>query len=92
MRLLDAGDASEGLQVEPGRISDVAYAGMITRYWVELDQGGELQVVRQNLETSSEEALGQRGRDVKVGWRPEHAVAVREDHGDTSPGGGDSSE
>ena len=30
---------------------DVAYAGMITRYLVALDAGGELQVVRQNLET-----------------------------------------
>ena len=39
-------------------------------------RGGELQVVRQNLETSSEEALAQVGREVVVGWRPEHTVAV----------------
>ena len=32
---------------------DVAYAGMVTRYLVDLDAGGELQVVRQNLETTS---------------------------------------
>ena len=51
---------------------------MITRYLVELEAGGELQVVRQNLETSSAEALEQRGREVAVGWRPEHTVAVRE--------------
>ena len=38
-------------------IRDVAYAGMVTRYLVQLDDGGELQVVRQNLETSSAEAL-----------------------------------
>ena len=49
---------------------------MITRYLVALDAGGELQVVRQNLETTSAEALEQRGREVKVGWRPEHTVAV----------------
>ncbi len=61
---------------ERGRIVDVAYAGMITRYLVELDAGGELQVVRQNLETSSAEALEQVGREVVVGWRPEHTVAV----------------
>ena len=66
-----------GLQTERGRIVDVAYAGMITRYLVALDAGGELQVVRQNLETSSAEALEQRGREVVVGWRPEHTVAVR---------------
>ena len=40
--------------------------------------GGELQVVRQNLETSSAEALEQRGREVTIGWRPEHTVAVSE--------------
>ena len=49
---------------------------MITRYLVALDAGGELQVVRQNLETSSAEALEQVGREVVVGWRPEHTVAV----------------
>ena len=32
---------------------DVAYAGMITRYLVELEAGGTLQVVRQNLESTS---------------------------------------
>ena len=62
-----------------GWIRDVAYAGMMTRYLVQLDEGGELQVVRQNLETSSAEALEQRGRKVIIGWRPEHAVAVQEE-------------
>jgi putative spermidine/putrescine transport system ATP-binding protein len=52
---------------------------MVTRYLVELDAGGELQVVRQNLETSSAEALEQRGRAVTVGWRPDQTVAVHED-------------
>ena len=50
-----------GLHTERGVIRDVAYAGMVTRYLVQLDGGGELQVVRQNLETSSSEALEQRG-------------------------------
>ncbi len=76
IRLLEPGDSPDGLQSEPGRVRAVAYAGMITRYLVSLDAGGELQVVRQNLETSSEEALAQVGREVVVGWRPEHTVAV----------------
>jgi len=76
VRLLDPEEAADGLQTETGRVRDVAYAGMITRYLVTLDAGGELQVVRQNLETSSEEALAQVGREVVVGWRPEHTVAV----------------
>ena len=75
VRLLEGGDES-GLHVEPGRIRDVAYAGMVTRYVVDLDAGGELQVVRQNLETSSVEALEQRGRAVRIGWREEHTYAV----------------
>jgi putative spermidine/putrescine transport system ATP-binding protein len=68
--------ASDGLQVEDGLVRDVAYAGMVTRYQVALDRGGELQVVRQNLEISSSEALEQQGRRVRVGWRQEHTYAI----------------
>jgi putative spermidine/putrescine transport system ATP-binding protein len=74
--LLDLGAGGDGMHTERGRIRDVAYAGMITRYLVELQDGGELQVIRQNLETSSAEALEQVGREVVVAWRPEHTVAV----------------
>jgi putative spermidine/putrescine transport system ATP-binding protein len=78
VRLLQHGEDGAGLHTEGGVIRDVAYAGMVTRYLVELEAGGELQVVRQNLETSSAEALEQRGRQVTVGWRPEQTVAVSE--------------
>jgi putative spermidine/putrescine transport system ATP-binding protein len=81
VRLIEPDEGAAGLEVERGRIRDVSYAGMITRYLVELEAGGELQVVRQNLETSSAEALEQRGREVSVGWRPEHTVAVQENGG-----------
>ena len=74
-----ARESADGLHTERGVIRDVAYAGMVTRYLVQLDEGGELQVVRQNLETSSVEALEQRGRKVNVGWRPEETVAVQEE-------------
>jgi putative spermidine/putrescine transport system ATP-binding protein len=76
IRLIEAGQDTAGLVTERGRIVNVAYAGMITRYLVALDAGGEIQVVRQNLETSSAEELEQVGREVVVGWRPEHTVAV----------------
>ena len=49
---------------------------MVTRYLVDLDAGGELQVVRQNLETTSADALEQQGRKVRVGWRDEHTFAI----------------
>jgi putative spermidine/putrescine transport system ATP-binding protein len=78
IRMLEGGDDGSGLHTERGVIRDVAYAGMITRYLVDLEAGGEVLVVRQNLETSSSEALEQRGRQVTVGWRPEHSVAVTE--------------
>jgi len=76
VRILEGSESANGLRVEEGLIRDVSYVGMVTRYVVELDQGGELQVVRQNLEMSSQEALEQRGRRVRVGWHGEHAYAI----------------
>ncbi len=67
----------KGLHVESGTVADVAYAGMITRYLVALDDGGELQVVRQNLEETSAEVQEQRGKKVKIGWRESNTVAVQ---------------
>jgi putative spermidine/putrescine transport system ATP-binding protein len=78
IRLLEGSQEGSGLHTERGMIRDVAYAGMLTRYLVELDAGGEVLVVRQNLETSSSEALEQRGRAVTVGWRPEQTVVIAE--------------
>jgi hypothetical protein len=49
---------------------------MVTRYIVELDAGDELVVVRQNLETTSAEALRERGKHVRLEWRPEHAFEI----------------
>jgi putative spermidine/putrescine transport system ATP-binding protein len=74
VRIVD-GDAPE-LSTEEGVVRDVAYVGMVTRYLVALDGGGELQVVRQNLETSSTEALEQRGKRVRVGWRDDHTYVI----------------
>ena len=61
---------------ELGRIRDVVYVGMFTRYIVELDSGGELSVVKQNLEASSQDALESRGRRVRLEWRPEHTFEI----------------
>src|SRR3954470_6476027 len=68
-------DAGEG---EPGTVRDVVYVGMVTRYIVELDGGGELVVARQNLETSSQEALSEQGKRVRLSWRPEHTYEIKE--------------
>ena len=77
IQLLDPAAAPNGLRTERGRIAAVAYAGMVTRYTVALEAGGELQLVRQNVEGTSADAPSEQGREVLVGWRPEHAVAVR---------------
>ncbi|MGZ4256297.1 MAG: ABC transporter ATP-binding protein [Gaiellaceae bacterium] len=84
IHMADAGAApARGDHAETGHIRDVVYAGMVTRYLVELDGGGELQVVRQNLETSSAEALDQRGRNVVLEWRPEHQLEIEPEPGET---------
>jgi putative spermidine/putrescine transport system ATP-binding protein len=68
---MDGGGAGE-----PGHIREVVYVGMFTRYIVELDSGGELAVIRQNLETSSQQALESKGRRVTLEWRPEHTYEI----------------
>jgi len=73
----DAGVRRDEQNSATGRIRDVVYAGMFTRYVVDLDGGGELVVVRQNLETSSAEALDARGRRVLLEWSPEHAIETQ---------------
>jgi putative spermidine/putrescine transport system ATP-binding protein len=76
IQLLEPGAAADGLVSERGRVTEVAYAGMVTRYTVALDGGGELQLIRQNLEGASQVAPPEQGNEVVVGWRPEHAAAV----------------
>jgi putative spermidine/putrescine transport system ATP-binding protein len=77
VRILDDAEPGPGWHVEAGRVVDTQYAGMVTKYLVELDGGDTLLVVRQNLETSSSQALEMRGRQVRVGWRDEQASAIR---------------
>ena len=48
IRLLDDGEQPAPASVEHGTIDEVVYAGMVTRYGVELEQGGKVVVVRQN--------------------------------------------
>ncbi len=73
---MTADSAGEG---EPGTVREVVYVGMVTRFVVDLDAGGELVVVRQNLETSSQEALSEQGKRVRLSWRPEHTYEIQEE-------------
>jgi putative spermidine/putrescine transport system ATP-binding protein len=77
IRLLADGDQPQpGSVVEEGRIREVVYVGMVTRYIVDLDRGGALTVVRQNLETTSADVVEARGRPVRLEWRPEHTYEI----------------
>jgi putative spermidine/putrescine transport system ATP-binding protein len=71
-------DESAGGEGELGTVREVVYVGMVTRYVVDLDSGGELVVVRQNLETSSQEALSEQGKRVRLSWRPAHTYEIKE--------------
>jgi putative spermidine/putrescine transport system ATP-binding protein len=78
IRMLSEGEEPEpGVSVEEGTIRDVIYVGAITRYHVELDAGGELTVVSQNLESGSSEALERQGSRVRLVWRPEHVFVIQ---------------
>ncbi len=62
----------------PGRIRDVVYLGPDTRYIVVLDAGAELVVTRQNLATSSTEALAQQGKAVRLIWKRQHDLPIED--------------
>jgi putative spermidine/putrescine transport system ATP-binding protein len=54
-----------------GKVRDVVYLGMHTRYLVELDDGSDLTVVQQNLETTSMSVLSAKGQRVRLMWAKE---------------------
>ncbi len=76
IEVIASGDSADGLISEHGRVSEVAYAGAVTRYTVALDAGGTLQLVRQNV-GEAPGAAPEQGAEVLVGWRPQHATAIR---------------
>jgi putative spermidine/putrescine transport system ATP-binding protein len=77
IRLLPSAQAPEpGVHSERGHIEDVIYLGSVTRYVIELDGGGTLTALRQNLESAASEALGARGREVSVAWREDQTFEI----------------
>ena len=82
--LADGDAAPSGARVEPGTVSDVIYAGVLTRYVVELDAGGELTVTRLNTDSSPVGLAGtwSDGARVRVAWQDGQAFTISEE----SPG------
>ena len=68
----------DGLEGEPGKIRAAVYVGPFTKLVVELDRGGELTVLEQNLETSSSDVREMEGRRVRLRWSPDVEFVVKE--------------
>jgi putative spermidine/putrescine transport system ATP-binding protein len=59
-----------------GKVRDVIYLGVYTRYLVELDGGGDLVVMEQNLKTTSMDVMQVKGQAVRLMWKKEHVRYV----------------
>ncbi|MFK0137179.1 ABC transporter ATP-binding protein [Streptomyces murinus] len=59
-----------------GLVADVVYLGDTTRLLVDLDGGGRLTAVQQNLETSAEDVAAYRGTRVRLQWHRRHVVRL----------------
>jgi putative spermidine/putrescine transport system ATP-binding protein len=64
--------APAGFCVATGRLRSEVYAGMMNRYTVELEGGGTLVLVAQNLAAAERNAGAAGGRAVTVAWDPAH--------------------
>ena len=58
--------------VADGKVRDVIYLGLYTRYLVELNGGGDLVVVEQNLKTTSMDVMKAKNQQVRLFWKKEH--------------------
>jgi putative spermidine/putrescine transport system ATP-binding protein len=72
--MLGAGEDAPG-SLE-GVVTDVAYLGSVTRYVVKSERGETIVVLRQNIDTSAEQALQERGRKVRLAWRADDASVL----------------
>ncbi|MGW7608622.1 ABC transporter ATP-binding protein [Streptomyces sp. NPDC054766] len=59
-----------------GTVAEVVYLGDATRFLVDLDVGGRLTALQQNLETSSEDVAALRGTRVRLQWHRRHTFQV----------------
>ena len=73
--LADGEEPPPGAQVETGWIRDVVYAGVLTRYVIDLDAGGELVVARQNEQApTATHDLGK--TPARIAWLPDQSIAI----------------
>jgi len=81
IQLLGEGEEpAAGAHAETGIIKDVVYVGVITRYIIDLDAGGELVVARQN-EQSPATTQGARGSRARIAWLPDQTITISQGEG-----------
>lgn len=66
------GKVADDMFSADGRVRDVIYLGLYTRYLVELEGGGDLVVVEQNLRTTSMDVMKIKNQNVRLLWKKEH--------------------
>ncbi|HEX4861224.1 MAG TPA: TOBE domain-containing protein, partial [Rhizomicrobium sp.] len=76
IRMLAEGEeAPMGMTVEPGKVEEVVYVGMTTRYLVHLDRGEHLVAIRQNMDALGD-AKKFEGRPVRLAWTQDHTFVL----------------
>ncbi len=82
IRLLQDGESAPAdCHTERGRLEDVIYLGPVTRYVVELDAGGRLTVVRQNLLSAEHEKQPAKGAAIGIAWQDEQTYEIQSTSG-----------
>jgi putative spermidine/putrescine transport system ATP-binding protein len=76
IRMLAEGEQTPaGMTVESGRVEEVVYVGMTTRYIVHLDRGEQLVAIRQNMDPLGD-AKKFEGKPVRLAWTPDHTYVL----------------
>jgi putative spermidine/putrescine transport system ATP-binding protein len=76
IRMLAEGESADvGMTVEPGRVEQVVYVGMTTRYIVRLDRGEQLVAVRQNMDAHGD-AQKFEGQPIRLAWTADHTYVL----------------
>jgi putative spermidine/putrescine transport system ATP-binding protein len=72
----DLAGVESGLCAADGVVREVVYLGSATQSVVDLEAGGSLIVLQQNLRGSVQDKLDLRGSAVRLTWLREHTVAI----------------
>jgi spermidine/putrescine transport system ATP-binding protein len=78
LRLVPTADSpvAADLNILEGSITDASYVGVSTQYVVRVDEGHDVVVYAQNLETSGIGEQHSVGERVRLSWKPQHTFVV----------------